>query len=201
MGLLVGGLVRFLVHLGVEIILIVHLLEDWQSLQGSCASVSVDQVHEYTVRSLLDSLEGEACFLRESSPVANLVFLAEIVDTMQELAPLSVKAAAFIMELCANFSLVVGWKMRLWHQLFLSVSIGASGSILTVLVEHDVSAHLGLLHLLNLLVELNSILSAAEVLLLSCPGGFTVIVLKLTDGQNFEVLIILVVMTSARVDG
>lgn len=41
-----------------------------------------------------------------------------------------------------------------------------------MLIHQDVPAHLSLLHLLNLLVELEALLLVHELLLLGRPGGF-----------------------------
>ena len=53
------------------------------------------------------------------------------------------------------------------------MGIGAGISILAVAVHDDVPAHLSLLHFLYFLVELHSVFSVDELLLLSLSGSLT----------------------------
>jgi hypothetical protein len=73
---------------------------------------------------------------------------------VEELAPISVHAESFLMELGAKFSLEVGWHVGFFLELFSSVSVGTGVSELAFAVYLEVSAQLGLLLYLILTLEL-----------------------------------------------
>lgn len=122
---------------------------------------------------MLDSLEGEASFLGQTSLVAKVGFVTKVIDAVEELASLSIHAVTFMLVLTAELGLVVGWQVLFRHELIHVVGIRARVTVLAVLVHDNVPAHLGLLHLLDFLVELEALLSVHELFLLCRPGGLT----------------------------
>lgn len=155
------------------VLLIIDLYKAWESLIWSDTTLSFKDVDHDAVGSLLDSLESESGFLGQSSLIANISFISQIIDAMKELASLSIHAVALLLVLAAQLGLVVGWQVLFRHKLIHVVCIGAGVSILTVLVHDNIPAHLGLLHLLNFLVEFESLLSVHELLLHGGPCGLT----------------------------
>lgn len=95
------------------IILVVHLLKDGQALLGGHTSLTMHQIHEDAIAALGDAFPRQTRLLLKALGVAQL--FAQIVNAMQELAALAEAAVLDlgIVILGANFSLVVGWKMRL----------------------------------------------------------------------------------------
>ena len=61
--------------------------------------------------------------------------------------------------------------MLLGHKFVLVVSVRAGITVLTMLIHYDVPTHLGLLHLLNFLVELDPLFPVHESFLHGRPGG------------------------------
>lgn len=112
------------------------------------------QVHEDAIATLGDSLPGQARLLLQAFAVAQL--LSQVVLAVKELAALAENAAhdLGVVELGADFSLVVGRQMRLRHELRSVVRIAATLTILAVAVFLDVAAHLSFLHLRELLGRL-----------------------------------------------
>jgi len=110
-------------ELGLVAFLIVDFNEDWKSLIWSDATLSFKEVDHDAVRALLDSLPSETGFFSQSSFVAELALISQIIDTMEELASLSVHAVSIFVVLATELGLVVGWEMLLWHEFINVVSI------------------------------------------------------------------------------
>lgn len=152
------------------IFLVVDHLEDGKALLWGDAALTLQDVDHDAVGALLDSLECEAGLFSQSSLITQLTFVSEVVDTVKELASLTVHAVAFILVLATELGLVVGGEVCLGHQLLHVVSVAAAITIFTVLVHNDVSAHFSLLHLFDFLVEFESLLLIVEPLLLGAGG-------------------------------
>lgn len=58
---------------------------------------------------MLNSLPRESGFLGQTLLVADIALIAEVVDAVEELAPLTVLAVTLLLILTAHLGLVVGW--------------------------------------------------------------------------------------------
>lgn len=159
-------LLLLFLELSLVVLLVVDLNEAGQSLVRCHAALAFQDVDHDAVRSLLDSLPGEAGFFGQSSLIAEIRLIGEIVDAVEELTALSVLAVALVVVLRAHLGLVVRWQVLLRYQLVHVVSVGARVTVLAVLVHHDIAAHLSLFHLLDFLVELKPLLLILELLIL-----------------------------------
>lgn len=119
----------------------------------------------------MNSLPSEAGLLSQASLVTKIGFISEVIYTVKELASLSIHAVALLHVLSAQFGLIVGWQVLLWHQLVHTVGVRARITVLTVMVHDNIPAHFRLLHLLDFLVELESLFPVNKLLLLCGPGG------------------------------
>lgn len=63
----------------------------------------------------MNSLEGEASFFGQTSLVAKVGFVTEVIDAVEELASLSIHAVTFLLVLRAELGLVVGWQVLFRH--------------------------------------------------------------------------------------
>jgi len=102
-------------ELSFVIFLVVDHLEDWKALLWGDAALALQEVDHDAVRALLDSLEGEASLFLQSSCVAELSFVSKVIDTVEELASLTIHAVALLLVLGAKLGLVVGGEVSLWH--------------------------------------------------------------------------------------
>lgn len=71
----------------------------------------------------MDSLPSETGFFSQSSFVAELALVRQVVDAVEELASLSVHAVSIVVVLAAELGLVVGWEVLLWHKFIHVMSI------------------------------------------------------------------------------
>lgn len=58
---------------------------------------------------MLNSLPRESGFLGQTLLVADIALITEVVDAVEELAPLTVLAVTLLLILTAHLGLVVGW--------------------------------------------------------------------------------------------
>lgn len=105
----IAPLLLFLMKLSLVIFFIVDFYEAWESLIGSYTALTFQDIDHYAIRTLLDSLPCQTGFFGETSSVIKICFVAEIVDTVKELASLTILAVAFFMILLTHFCFVVGW--------------------------------------------------------------------------------------------
>jgi len=113
----------FLKQLCLIVGFIIDLFENWKALLWCHASFSFQNVHHDAIRSLLDSLPSEAGLLGQSSLVTQIFLVTEVINTVQELASLSILAVSLLLVLGAHFGLIVGWQVLLWHELIHTVCI------------------------------------------------------------------------------
>lgn len=161
-------LLVLLKELCLVVFLVVDLYEAWESGLWCHAAVPFKDVDHDAIGSLLDSLPCKSCLLFETTLVANVGFVTEIVDAVKELAPLAIHAVSFIMVLAAHLCFVVRRKVLLGHEFVHVVGIGASIAVFAVMIHKDIPAHLRFLHLLYFLVELEAFLAIHELFLLCC---------------------------------
>lgn len=83
--------------------------------------------------------------------------------------------------------------MLFWHELVHVVCVGAGVAVFAVLVHDNIPAHLGLLHLLDFLVELESLLPIHESFLHGRPGGL--------PGEGGGAVVEVIVVLIGRVAG
>ena len=103
------------------------------------------------------------------------------------------------MELSAEFSHEVAWEMCLLLELFGSMGIRASVTILAFTVHFEVSAKFSLLLALILLSELESFFRICELLFLSSSSSFTI--LKGLSHQKASISILRVIIETTVVIG
>lgn len=166
-------LLLLFLELGLVVLLVVDSFEARESFIRGYAAFTLQNVDHYAVGPLLDSLPSEAGFFSETSLVAEVSLVTQVVDAVKELASLTVHAVTLVLVLTAELGLVVRWQVLLWHQLVGVVGVGARITILAVMVHDYVPAHLSLLHLLDFLVELEPLLLVDELLLLRLSSGLT----------------------------
>ena len=94
-------------ELSLVVLLVVDCFEAWKSFVRGDTTLSFQNVHHDAVGSLLDSLPGESCFLSKASLVAEFALITEVVDTVKELASLSILAVTLLLVLTAHLRLVV----------------------------------------------------------------------------------------------
>jgi len=167
------SLLFLLLELCFVILFVIDLDEAGQPLIWCDTSLPFKDVDHDAIGSLLDSLKGEAGFLSQPSLIADICFIREVIDTMKELASLTIHAVTLLLVLGAHLGLVVWWQVLFRHELIHVVCIWAGVSVLAIMIHQDVPAHFSLLHLLDFLVELEALLLVDELLLLGRPGGLT----------------------------
>ena len=166
-------LLLLFLQLSLVVLLVVDGFEARKSLLWRYATFTFEKVHPYAVRSLLDSLQSESSFFSQTSLIGEVGLITQVIDTVKELASLTIHAVAFLLVLCAHLGLVVRWQVCLWYEFVLVVSVGAGVSVLAVTIHDDISAHLSLFHLLDFLIELKSFLLVDELLLLRRSCSFS----------------------------
>ena len=144
-----------------KIILVIHLFEALETLLRGDAALAVHKVDENVVGALRNSVKGKTSLLVEATAIGQ--FLPEVVDAVQELASLAILAIALLMELRANFSLVVAGQVRLLLELVTRVSERALVAVVAASKLLHVAAHLSFSHLDDLLVEHLALLLGLEV--------------------------------------
>lgn len=97
--------------------LIIYLFENWESFLRGHASLSFQDVDHDAVGPLLNSLPRETGLLGQSFLVAQVFLVTQVINTVKELASLSIHAVAILMVLGAHFGLIVGWQVLFWHEL------------------------------------------------------------------------------------
>lgn len=97
----------FLLKLSLVVFFVIDFYEAWKALVGGDATLSFQEIDKYTIGSLLDSLPGKTGFFGETSLIIKICFIAEIIDAVKELAPLSIHAVPLILVLTAELSLIV----------------------------------------------------------------------------------------------
>lgn len=71
----------------------------------------------------MNSLPSKTGLFSQSSLVRDVALIIEIVDTVKELASLTVLAVTLFVVLSAELGLVVGWEVLLWYKFIHVVSI------------------------------------------------------------------------------
>lgn len=181
------SLLLLFLELCLIVLFIVNVHKAWESLIWGDTTFTFKDVDHDAVGSLLDSLESESGFLGQPSLICDIGFICQIIDAVKELASLSIHAVALMLVLAAQLCFVVRWQVLFRHKLIHVVGIRAGVSIFTVLIHDNIPAHLGLLHLLDFLVKLESLLLVHELLLLGRPCGLT------SEARHFILVVVLLV--------
>ena len=86
---------------GLVVGLIIYLFKNWKALFRSDASFAFQKVDHDAVGTLLNSLPCEASFFCETTFIAKVFLICEVIYTVKKLASLPVHTVAFILILTA----------------------------------------------------------------------------------------------------
>ena len=148
-------MLRFFLETYFIVIFVVNTFEAAKPFIRSNTAFPVNQIYKNAVRALGNSLKSKSSFLFKSLWITEFIF--EIINTMKELASLSIKTVTLVLILSAKFCLVVGRQMGFSHQLIIIMSIRAILPIFAIPLSYHVSTHFCFFHFLNLHAEFCSL--------------------------------------------